>query len=189
MVLKFVIVGDKSVGKFTLRNRFLGFGTGSYYLMTIGVEYGIKEIVHQEEPFAGSNTYAQVWLITSQERFASIRPLYYQNSQMALLVYDVTVPQSLENIVNWIKEIQASVGIIPVVLIGNKIDLRKNVPNSVTTAIGSEFAKRIKRELLNDAFEVPFVETSAITGEVIPTDGILVTIKGEVVTSFYLFDS
>ena len=189
MVLKFVIVGDKSVGKFTLRNRFLGFGTGSYYLMTIGVEYGIKEIVHQEEPFAGSNTYAQVWLITSQERFASIRPLYYQNSQMALLVYDVTVPQSLENIVNWIKEIQASVGIIPVVLIGNKIDLRETVPNSVITAKRSEFAKRIKHELLNDAFEVQFVETSAITGQVVPSGGILVKFNYEGETSIYLFDS
>ena len=184
MVLKFILCGENSVGKNTIRERFFGLKFVGQYLKTTGAEFSIKEIIHQD----GSTSKAQVWQIASQESFSEVRPLYYQQTHLGLLVYDITVPKTLENVVKWIKDIQATVGIIPVVLIANKIDLRETVPNSVTTAEGSKFARKITLELLKNSFDVPFVELSAKTGQVIPSGGILIKLK-EYETNFYLFNS
>jgi small GTP-binding protein len=165
MVLKLVLCGDGSVGKTALRHRYLGFGFKSQYMMTIGAEFSIKDVIWQNGPLAGSSTKAQIWDLAGQQRFSAVRPLYYIGSHAALLVYDVTVSNSFENLINWLKEIKTHVGTIPVAVIGNKIDLRDFSDNPISTRMGAEFAKMVKQEFLNNTFDVPFVETSAKTGE------------------------
>ena len=70
----------------------------------------------------------------------------------------------------WIKESQEHTGIVPLILIGNKIDLRSHNKNSVTTEMGIEFAKSVKKNFLDNLYNVPVIETSIVTGEVHPAN-------------------
>ncbi len=52
--------------------------------------------------------------------------MYYQNSVGALLVYDVTIPETFEKVKNWVQTLQEVVGKdIIFVIAGNKFDLVK----------------------------------------------------------------
>jgi Ras-related protein Rab-21 len=61
-----------------------------------------------------------------QEIFHSLGPIYYRNSNGAILVYDCSSADSFEKIKMWIKELKKVVGEdIVCVIVGNKIDLVK----------------------------------------------------------------
>jgi small GTP-binding protein len=80
----------------------------------------------------------------------------------ALAVYDITQPKSLDSLNTWVSEVRERSETygenLPVVLVGNKIDLRKEVPMSLKTIQGFVKAKELNAE---------FIETSAKTGEAI----------------------
>jgi GTPase SAR1 family protein len=52
--------------------------------------------------------------------------------------------------------------IVPMVLIGNKSDLRDSSPEAISYEAGLEYAKNLS-EWSN--FEIPYVETSALSGD------------------------
>ena len=66
------------------------------------------------------------WDTAGQEQFNAINNMYYQNSVGALLVYDVTIPETFEKVKNWVQTLQEVVGKdIIFVIAGNKFDLVK----------------------------------------------------------------
>jgi GTPase SAR1 family protein len=70
-----------------------------------------------------------------------------------LLVYDVSRPQTYEDVVSWYDDLDKGVAKgIPLVLVGNKIDL--------TRVVQMQSGKRLADDLGAD-----FIETSAKTGE------------------------
>lgn len=107
----------------------------------------------------------EIWDTAGQERFHSLAPMYYRNAQAAVIVYDVTKPQSFEKAKTWVKELhrQASPG-ITICLVGNKIDLVHD-----SSEDGADGPVRLVSE--QDAKEYAmsenliFVETSAKTGQ------------------------
>lgn len=165
MVLKIVLCGDPGVGTTTIRHKFLGFGFKSQYMMTVGAEFSIKDVIWQSGPLAGSSTKAQIWELAPQQRFSEVRPLYYIGTHAALLVYDVTKAETFEHLINWLKEIKTNVGTIPIGIIGTNKNLRKRAKNPVSTRMGKEFAKMVEQEFLNNLYEVPFVETTTKVGK------------------------
>ena len=46
-----------------------------------------------------------MWDTAGQERFASMASLYYRGADAAVLVFDCTVPKSLQSVRNWVKGI------------------------------------------------------------------------------------
>ena len=170
MVLKLVLIGDPSVGKTSLRLKFFGIGFKSQYAMTIGAEFSIMDVKAFSEEVINSSFKAQVWDLQTQKQFKQSRPLFYNGTHIIGLVYDVSNPQSFENLPIWIKESQEHTGIVPLILIGNKIDLRSHNKNSVTTEMGIEFAKSVKKNFLDNLYNVPVIETSIVTGEVHPAN-------------------
>lgn len=44
-----------------------------------------------------------MWDTAGQERFASMASLYYRGADAAILVFDCTVPKSLQSVKNWVK--------------------------------------------------------------------------------------
>ncbi|CCD23439.1 Rab family GTPase VPS21 NDAI_0B04050 [Naumovozyma dairenensis CBS 421] len=83
--------------------------------------------------------------------------MYYRNAQAALVVYDVTKPQSFIKARHWVKELheQASKDII-IALVGNKIDILENNENERKVA-------REEGEKLAEEEGLLFFETSAKT--------------------------
>jgi len=122
-LFKSIVVGDGGVGKTALTLRFSkGFFTEDYK-MTIGVDFHVKTISidTHEGPIKCK---LQLWDTGGQERFSSIRPMYYRGSLGTILVFDLTNSASFEHLPQWIEEVRANIKAdIPVLLIGNKSDL------------------------------------------------------------------
>lgn len=66
-----------------------------------------------------------LWDTAGQEKFHALGPIYYRGANGALLVYDVTNPDSLTKVKDWTKELNKMEGIdkIKLSIIGNKLDL------------------------------------------------------------------
>ncbi|KAI7789670.1 ras-related protein Rab-21 [Triplophysa rosa] len=72
-----------------------------------------------------------------QERFHALGPIYYRDSNGAILVYDVTDEDSFQKVKNWVKELRKMLGNeICLCIVGNKIDLEKERHVSVEEAEG-----------------------------------------------------
>lgn len=78
-----------------------------------------------------------------QKAFGGLRDSFFQKSHCAIVMFDVTSPSSFENVSYWYRRIRTLNGNIPVVLCGNKIDIkaRKVTPDEI--AVNSA-AKRFK---------------------------------------------
>ena len=149
-LLKYIIIGDPSVGKSNLLMKFAHNKFTEEYQATIGVEFGAKNIEINKKIYR-----IQIWDTAGQENFRSITRAYYKNSVCAMVVYDITSRKSFENIVHWIEDVHnQSPKTISIILIGNKIDLEDK--RIVSYDEGNEFA--IKNGII-------FMETSAKTGE------------------------
>ncbi len=155
-LFKTIIVGDGAVGKTALSLRFTEDKFQDSYKMTIGVDFSIKRMV-----MGGKKVKIQLWDTGGQERFSKIRPLYYRGALGCLIVFDVTNKVSFGNLDMWFKEVQDNCITIPILIIGNKIDLKNR---QVSTAQGKYFASKKSKEL---GYRIPYLETSAKTGETI----------------------
>ena len=154
-LFKSIVVGDGGVGKTALTLRFSkGFFTEDYK-MTIGVDFHVKTISIDTEEEGQIMVKLQIWDTGGQERFSSIRPMYYRGALGALLIFDLTSYESFEHLPQWIEEIRANVkNEVPFLLVGNKSDLVD--------------IRAVSLEEINDfteKFNLYYMETSAKTGE------------------------
>lgn len=86
-----------------------------------------------------------IWDIGGQSQFSSMRNMYFKGSNGAIGVYDITSPESLLRIPGWVTSIKKVVGSIPMLLIGNKIDLEAD-QRRVTREDALDLSKRLDCE-------------------------------------------
>ena len=171
---KTVLLGDGSVGKTSIKKRFIGQHFEGTYMATMGADFTIKE--HKYTTHDGKDILVKfmIWDLAGQTRYNAVRPHYYVGSHSALLVYDVTNFNSVDSILNWVNEFKKTIKHpVPITLIGNKIDLRDdhNIPG-ISYKDGAELAKKVNdlvTKIDNQAgnynyYKVEFFETSAKTG-------------------------
>jgi len=148
LLFKVIIVGDGAVGKTTLATHFTYGKFIEYYKMTIGVDFFVKDVLIGDDVVK-----LQIWDTAGQERFAFIRPTYYQGTSGGLMVFDVNRLESFNNLDNWLKEVNSNCSNIPLILLGNKIDLDMRQ------------VKKSKAETYSKKNKILYYETSAKTGE------------------------
>jgi len=148
-LLKYIIIGDAAVGKSNLLLRYVHGQFKPEYQLTIGVEFGAKNINISSKVFR-----IQIWDTAGQENFRSITRAYYKNSVCALVVYDISSRDSFNNVTSWIEDCKnQSPKTIFMVLVGNKCDLEDKRQDSYEE--GKELA---------DKNEMLFFESSAKDG-------------------------
>lgn len=153
-IFKIVLIGDGAVGKTSIRRRYMGEGFRTDFLATMGADFA-----YLKTDIDGNEIEWQIWDLAGQPAFRNVIKAYYKGSMGALAVYDVSQLVTLENIDSWAQEAQSHAKTfpeLPVVIVGNKIDLRDEVPNCTKTINGFVKAKSLNAE---------FIETSAKTGE------------------------
>ena len=149
-LFKYIIIGDAAVGKSNLLLRYAHGQFKDEYQLTIGVEFGAKNISINDKIYR-----IQIWDTAGQENFRSITRAYYKNSVCALVVYDITNRDSFNNIANWVEDCKnQSPKTIFMVLVGNKSDLSDKRVISIDE--GRELAEK---------YNMIFFETSAKTGD------------------------
>lgn len=149
---KLVLAGDAAVGKSSFilrlcRNRF-----HSALNSTLGVDFQMKTLVVDDKTIA-----FQLWDTAGQERFRSIAKSYFRKADGVLLLYDVTCETSFINVRDWVEAIEESTSKpIPIMLCGNKTDLRQSYIAEGKTVITEENGEKLARE-----YGALFIETSS----------------------------
>lgn len=116
---KCLLVGEGGVGKTTFVKRHMTGEFEKKYVATIGVE------VH-EIPFDTNRgrLLFNVWDTAGQEKFGGLRDGYYIQGQCAMIMFDVTSRVTYKNVEIWYRDLVRVCGDIPIVLVGNKIDVK-----------------------------------------------------------------
>lgn len=146
-IAKVVIAGDGGAGKTSLIRRYCEGMFEESRVMTIGVDFQVKIVEVNGRPIKLS-----IWDIAGQDRFGSFRDTFYRGAQAVALVYDVTDILSMNNLVNWHREIAKVAPRAGFCVVGNKIDLHRVIPRSAA-------------ESWAGGLGFPYVETSAKTVE------------------------
>ena len=88
-------------------------------LATLGVE------VH---PLSFTTNYGticfNVWDTAGQEKFGGLRDGYYIQGQCGIIMFDVTSRITYKNVPNWHRDLERVCENIPIVLCGNKVDVK-----------------------------------------------------------------
>lgn len=149
-IFKYIIIGDMSVGKSCLMQRFTEQRFKKDLPHTIGVEFGTMIV-----DINGELVKLQIWDTAGQERFRAVTRGYYRGAAGALLVYDVTRRQTFSHVGTWLQDARSNTNPHTVmILVGNKSDL--NDERQVSYEEAAKFAE--ENNLL-------FLECSAMNGE------------------------
>ncbi len=151
--LKVLLCGPAAVGKTSLIYRFIKSKFNADYKLTVGVDIMTKDVEYQP----GEIATLSIWDIGGQARFEFIRSTFYKGAAGVLLVFDLTRADTYDQVTTkWLQEVRQFAGEnIPFVLIGNKLDLIKELGEVVDRKGAKQFA-----ESQNSIY----IETSALDG-------------------------
>ncbi|MFW9826015.1 MAG: GTP-binding protein [Candidatus Thorarchaeota archaeon] len=145
---KITLFGPGGVGKTSLLLRYIKDYFSDDLKKTIGSNFLIKDV-----ELEGKNIRLLLWDIGGQPQFHKLRTIYFKGSNAALGVFDLSSSQTLLKIPGWVSSIKKTVKkIIPMLLLGNKVDLEREVDREEA----EDTAKRLNCD---------YMETSAKTGE------------------------
>lgn len=124
---KVVIIGDSSVGKTCIIQRYIT-NTFKSTTATIGACHFNKVI---------NDIPIDIWDTAGQERFKSMIPMYYKGAKAIIVVFDITEQNTFEGAKKWLSEIETNSKGSVIVIVGNKTDLKENriVTNEMVDSI------------------------------------------------------
>jgi len=154
---KFCIIGDNAVGKTSSIRQFVEGKFDKDYKSTIGLN-----IVTHSFPLLDNDINAVIWDLGGQQHYHKFRRNYYNGTQAAFIIFDLTRRESFENAKEyWYVELKEFTNPgIPIILIGNKSDLTDK------RKVKMEEGQRLADELAEKENSlVSYIETSAKNGE------------------------
>ncbi|HKW43051.1 MAG TPA: Rab family GTPase [Thermoplasmata archaeon] len=151
---KILLLGDGGVGKTSLIRRFVVDKFADEYITTIGTKVTKKDL-RIESPGRVTDLTFMIWDVLGQKGYKGIQESSFHGAKGALLVYDVSRPETAQSLQDyWIPHLIAITNAIPIVVVGNKVDLvdsRRDASDAL--------------DELKDALETPGFLSSAKTGD------------------------
>lgn len=153
-VFRVVTIGSSSVGKTCIINKLINDDFSITEPSTTGASFLIKQLnVNNKE------VHLQIWDTAGQERYRSLGPIYYRNSNAAVVVFSLVSKLSFNSMREWIDDFQNVVGTDSLIVVaGNKVDLLGEHQDDEIVSIDEA-----KRWAEDQGFK--FFATSAFTGE------------------------
>ncbi|KAM9372962.1 rho-related GTP-binding protein RhoD [Phaethornis superciliosus] len=119
--VKAVVVGDGGCGKTSLLVAFARGDFPKVYVPTVFEKY-TATLQTGSKPVT-----VHLWDTAGQEDYDRLRPLSYSDANVVLICFDVTNPNSFDNILTkWYPEVNHFCKGVPVLLVGCKTDLRRD---------------------------------------------------------------
>ena len=134
--LKITLIGDSGVGKTCIIFRFISNEFSSNTLTTDGVSYSKKEIIYNDKKLQ-----LDLWDTAGQEQYRSLGKHFYKDSFVVILVYNITVKETFDNLKNiWLEDVVNYGEEYKVLaIVGNKCDLYEQ--EAVSEQEAREFAE------------------------------------------------
>ena len=149
-IIKICLLGEANVGKTSLVYRYIENKFRENYKSTLSVNL-LKKDMNIE---GYGSVSAQILDLGGQESFKSLRKLYLEGANGALVIYDMTQRKTFEKLDEWVSSFKEARGEQPLVLIGNKSDLENQIK-----------VERKEAESLADKNNMELIITSAKTGD------------------------
>ena len=153
-ILKILFIGEGGVGKTSLLRRYTWNTFDENMKLTVGVDFAAKNI-----EYGDWKATLQIWDLAGQIRFRDLAMSYFRGARLAIAVFDISSRYTMERLDDWIRHLKQSVTDCPIIIVGNKADLRTAFGRSrplVTLQEGIEYAAR---------YSAPFIEASAKDGD------------------------
>eukprot|EP00835_Amoeboradix_gromovi_P001680 NODE_82_length_22708_cov_0.383476.p9 type:complete len:216 gc:universal NODE_82_length_22708_cov_0.383476:11303-10656(-) len=146
--LKILLIGNSNAGKSSILLRFTENTFTDESITTIGVDFKLKMVQYQETEIKdkelspkvvgpvseAQKTYKLCCFDTAgQERFSKLTSSYYRNAQGVLLVFDLSNKETFTSLDKWYKELQAYCPSVPIVVVGNKSDQKREITRQEAT--------------------------------------------------------
>uniref|UniRef100_A0A2P2IFR3 Ras homolog family member Ga n=1 Tax=Hirondellea gigas TaxID=1518452 RepID=A0A2P2IFR3_9CRUS len=150
--VKFVVVGDGTVGKTCMLMSFTSNEFPVGYVPTVFDNYECQMMVDNRQYIL------QLWDTAGQEDFDRLRLLSYPRTHVFIICFQITSESSLDNVrKKWSPEISENCGNTPVLLVGLKSDLRGSpeFPDCISQQKGQDLACQINAR--------KYMECSALT--------------------------
>lgn len=118
-----------NLGKTTFVKRHKSGEFEKKYIATVGAE--VHPILFYTNK---GNVKFVIWDTAGQEKLGGLRDGYYIQSNAAIIFFDVTARATYKNVNKWYTDLTRVCGNIPMVLVGNKVDVkdRKVKPKMIT---------------------------------------------------------
>ena len=147
---KLIFLGDQSVGKSCILNRFMNDTFTEEYQATIGLDFQSKNVQIDNQ-----DIHLLLYDTAGQEKFRSLIPMYTRDANIILLVYDICSKDSFTHLSDWLNDLTTiNKDEVIFAVVGNKIDLEDK--REVKKEEGDNFAKE---------HDFIFAEVSAKTGD------------------------
>lgn len=164
--VKIVLLGNGGVGKTSIKRIFAGQRVDGKYTATIGADFTLKDFSYKTTTGETARLRFMIYDLAGQPRYDAVRRNYIMGAHAGVLVYDVTNRASLEEIPKWLIQFKAVIRQnVPLVLVGNKIDLRdnKDVQDTITTEEGKKMAVKLQENMgFGSRNKFFFIEVSAL---------------------------
>lgn len=149
--LKFIFLGDSSVGKTSIVEKYTKKKFRDTLQSTVGIDFKLSIMT-----FKGHKIRINISDTAGQERFRTIAKNYIHNSDGIFIVFDLSNKNSFESISYWLNEINKLKNLdeLKIIILGNKSDL---------TNIREISKEEISEFIKTNNYKV--IETSAKTGE------------------------
>ena len=144
-----LLLGDSSTGIEELTSDYLR-GDRTDYKFTLGAQF-----FSRMSNFQNDNVKLLFWDVAVEERFRFLFLSFFRHKQGAIIMYDITNAETLSRIPEWVQLIRESSGNIPVMLVGNSVDL----------AEFREVSREDVRKIVEEYNLTTFIEISTKTGE------------------------
>jgi len=124
---KVVLLGDCGVGKSSIALRFVQQKFSSTHHATIGAAFASKDVSVKIPGSSHQSREAvvrlQIWDTAGEEKYRSMTRFYFRNTNVGILVYDVTDESSFTNVRSWEQDLLEHCPDAKIVVVGNKVDL------------------------------------------------------------------
>ena len=145
-----IFVGDTSVGKSCIMQRFTSNNFDQDITPTVGASFVSKELIVENQ-----HVVLNIWDTAGQEAYRYLVPMYYRGTDIAIIVFDLSKKETFNSVRQWIEDVRKNCSDnVMIYVIGNKSDLE-------------EIRDVSRKEIvdLENEFNVVCFETSALTGD------------------------
>ncbi|KKL94910.1 hypothetical protein LCGC14_1859960 [marine sediment metagenome] len=115
-----MLLGEPGVEKTALAQKFCLDIFSPSEKLPVGVDFYVKTVELQ-----GKKIKLQIWDIGGDERFRFLTPIYCNGANAAMILFDITNSQSLNQISELTNILREKKSDIPIILIGSKMEIKE----------------------------------------------------------------